>query len=240
MRTFLIAALVLSLGALLPLADAGKKKKDDDDNITDPKEALQALQDFIGSWKGNADGKKLGFWSEKSSWSWRFKGKDVWMSFELENSKVYKGGEVRFLPDKQKYEFTIIDKAGKKGIYVGEIKKDILTVERQNPDTKDTEQIKMSAISGGDRLVYSLWIKPSGRTIFSEQLKVGYTREGVTFGAEAGGKKPVCVVTGGLGTMTVTHMGMTYYVCCTGCRDAFNENPAKVIADFNAKKKKGN
>ena len=239
MRIWLIAALVLSVGAFLPLADAGKKKKDADDDVTDPKEALQALQDFIGTWKGNADGKKLGFWSEKSNWSWRFKGKDTWMTFEVENSKLYKGGEVRFLPDKSKYQFTVTEKSGKKGTYEGEIKKNVLTVQRLNPDTSDTEKITMSAISGGDRFVYSLWVKPDGRTQFFEQLKVGYTREGVTFGIEAGGKKPVCCVTGGLGTMQVAFGGNTYYVCCTGCRDAFNDNPAKVVAEFLKKKKGG-
>ena len=238
MRIWFITALFLALGALLPMADAGKKGKGKDDAI-DPKEALQSLQDFIGSWKGNADGKKLGFWSEKSNWSWRFKGKDVWMSFEVENSKLYKGGEVRYLPEKAKYQITIIDKAGKKGIYEGEIKKEMLTVERLNPDTNDTEQIKISAVAGGDRRIYVLWVKPDGRTQFAKQLEVGYTREGVTFGSEPGGKRPVCVVTGGLGTSTVTYMGATYYVCCTGCRDAFNENPAKCIADFNKKKKGG-
>jgi hypothetical protein len=31
-------------------------------------------------------------------------------------------------------------------------------------------------------------------------------------------------------------MGQTYYVCCTGCRDLFNEGPAKILAEF---KKKG-
>jgi hypothetical protein len=236
MRAFLFAALVFSLGALLPMADAGKKSKGDD--ATDPKEALQALQDFIGAWKGNADGKKLGFWSEKSNWSWRFKGKDTWMTFEVENSKLLKGGEVRYLPDKSKYQVTLIDKAGKKAVYEGELKRNLLTVERINPDTNDTEQIRMSAISSGDRLIYSKWVKPDGRTQFFEQLKVGYTREGVTFGVEAGGKKPVCVVTGGLGTIQVSHMGQTYYVCCTGCRDAFNESPAKIIAEFMKKKKK--
>ena len=69
------------------------------------------------------------------------------------------------------------------------------------------------------------------------KAEVGYTREGVTFGVEAGGKKPQCVVTGGLGTMAVTYMGTTYYVCCSGCRDAFNENPAKIIAEYMKKKK---
>jgi hypothetical protein len=235
MRTLLIATLILSLGALLPLADAGKKSKDDG---ADAKEALQALQEFIGNWeKGNATHKKQGNWTEKASWSWRFKGKDVWLTFDLDGSKLYKGGEVRFLPAKSKYELTLIDKAGKKAAFEGELKKSTLTVEHLNPDTSDTEQLKMNIAGGGDRLVYSLWVKPDGRTQFFKQLEVGYTRQGVTFGIEAGGKKPVCVVTGGLGTSTVSYMGVTYYVCCSGCRDAFNENPAKIIADFNKKKK---
>jgi hypothetical protein len=238
MRILLTAVLVLSVGLLsFPVAGSGKKSKDDNSEI---KEALSELQEFIGKWKnGNATHKKEGTWTEKSTWGWRFKGKDVWLTFELENSKLYKGGEVRFLPAKSKYEVTLIDKAGKKAAFEGELKKNTLTVERLNPDTQDTEQLRMNLLAGGDRFGYTLWIKPDGRTQYNKQLEVFYTREGITFGSEPGGKKPVCVVTGGLGTMTVSHMGVTYYVCCTGCRDAFNENPAKVIADFNAKKKKG-
>jgi len=34
---------------------------------------------------------------------------------------------------------------------------------------------------------------------------------------------------GGLGTIEVTHAGKSYYVCCTGCRDYFNENPEKFL-----------
>jgi hypothetical protein len=234
MRKWLIAALILSLGVLIPAADAQKKTKAD----ADPKEALQALQEFIGGWKGTANDKKLGFWTETSDWSWRFKGKDVWISFKVKNSKVYQEGEVRFLPDKSKYQLTVTTKAGAKLAYEGEIKKNILTVERLDPDTSDTEQIKLSVISDGDRLVYSKWLKPDGRTQFTKQLEVGYTREGVTFGVESGGKKVLCVVTGGLGTMPVSYMGVTYYVCCSGCRDAFNDNPAKIVAEYLKNKKK--
>jgi YHS domain-containing protein len=39
--------------------------------------------------------------------------------------------------------------------------------------------------------------------------------------------------------MQVSYMGQTYYVCCSGCRDAFNENPAKIIAEYKARKKAG-
>lgn len=235
MRKLLISALILSLTAMLPLADAGKKAKDDDEE----KQGLAALQEFIGGWKGTANDKTKGFWTEKSSWSWRFKDKDRWMSFELEKSKLFKGGEVRYLADKSKFQLTLTDLDGKKAVFEGGMKKkDYLIVERVNPDSGDTEKIEMTLVANGDRLNCKLYLKAEGRTLWNEKLSVGYTREGVTFGVEAGGKKPECVVTGGLGTIPVSFMGTTYYVCCSGCRDAFNENPAKIIAEYMKKKKK--
>ena len=53
----------------------------------------------------------------------------------------------------------------------------------------------------------------------------------------AGDGKPECIVSGGLGTSTVTYKGKQYYVCCSGCRDAFNENPEKFIKELEAKQK---
>ena len=40
------------------------------------------------------------------------------------------------------------------------------------------------------------------------------------------------------GTSTVSYMGQTYYVCCTGCRDEFNANPTKYIDEYKAKQAK--
>jgi len=45
-------------------------------------------------------------------------------------------------------------------------------------------------------------------------------------------KKNECVVSGGLGTMAVQHKGETYYVCCSGCLEAFKESPEKYIAEL--------
>lgn len=41
-----------------------------------------------------------------------------------------------------------------------------------------------------------------------------------------------CLITGGLGTRSVTFQGKTYYVCCGGCLEQFNRDPAKAVKEF--------
>ena len=38
--------------------------------------------------------------------------------------------------------------------------------------------------------------------------------------------------------MQVSYKGETFWVCCSGCADAFKENPEKYIAEFKAKQGK--
>lgn len=229
-RFFSCAVLAMLVAGLSP-AWSGKD--------ADVREALQALQEYIGGWKGSGTSEKnrSEIWKESADWSWRFKGKDVFFSVNMKDSKLYKAGELRYLADKDRYQLTLEDKKGEKQDFVGELKKGVLTLERVDPKTKDTEQIKINTAGGGLRLVLTFSTKLEGRTLFNKQFQIAYTKEGETFGTAV--KKPECVVTGGLGTMAVSYMGQTYYVCCSGCRDAFNENPAKVIKDYLARKKKG-
>ena len=65
--------------------------------------------------------------------------------------------------------------------------------------------------------------------------EVGYTRQGVAFAA--GESAPVCIVTEGRGTIPVSYKGKTYYVCCSGCKDLFNDNPEAVLAEAAAREK---
>jgi len=69
---------------------------------------------------------------------------------------------------------------------------------------------------------------------FARVAEVGYTRQGTRL-AEEGGDGPECIVTGGKGTMKTQYKGMTYYFCCTGCRDAFLEDPEGILAEAQAK-----
>ncbi len=63
----------------------------------------------------------------------------------------------------------------------------------------------------------------------------GYTREGVAFAA--GESYPLCVVTEGRGTIQVSYRGKAYWVCCSGCRDLFNDDPESVLAEAAAREK---
>jgi hypothetical protein len=208
------------------------------------KEALAALQEFIGDWKGNGGPDKVKpaandpIWTENLKWTWRFKGDDVAIAFEVKDGKVFKSGEVRYLLDKKKYQLTAVDKEDKKLAYDGDYNSDkgILTLERTDPDSKETQRIEMNTAAEGIRLIYRVSHKKEGTTIYVKDYLVQATKEGQSLGAKE--KKIECVVSGGLGTIPVTFKGETFYVCCSGCKDAFNENPEKFVAEFKAKKKK--
>ncbi len=206
------------------------------------KEALQQLGEFIGDWKGNGgpDKPKPGprdpIWSEQISWSWRFKGDDCWLTMTVKNGKHFVSGEMRYLPEKKLYELTAVDKNGGKQVFTGTIKNENLILERTDPQTKEVQQLTMNTAAEGARFIYRMARKKAGSTLFVKDFLVASTREGVTLGAKE--KKNLCVVSGGLGTTMVSYKGETYYVCCSGCAEAFRENPEKYIAEFKAKNKK--
>jgi ribosomal protein L24E len=236
MKRLLALGLVIGLFGLattIPAAPAELEKK---------KEALRELQDFIGSWKVNVQTKKKAgprdpFWEEKVQWGWKFKGNDCWLTIAFTGGKFLKSGEVRYLADKKKYELTGVPVEGKdKLVFLGELKDDKLVFERTDPRTKEVQRFRMNTAAEGIRLAYNVERRAESGTIW----KLEYTAAGNKEGKSLGGKKtkgPECVVSGGLGTMTVSYNGETFYVCCSGCADAFKENPKKYVDEY--KKAKG-
>ena len=73
--------------------------------------------------------------------------------------------------------------------------------------------------------------KPARQSQYFRIAEVGYTRKGTSLAVE-GADGPECVVTGGKGTIRVSYKGKNYYVCCTGCRDAFNDDPEGILAAY--------
>jgi hypothetical protein len=226
----LLGVAVLAIPGLLA-ADAKDKDK--------AKEGLQALQEFIGDWKGNGGpdkpkpGPKDPLWKESVKWGWKFKGDDSWLTVEFKDSKVFKSGEMRYLVDKKKYQFTAVGLDDKKLVYEGELKDGLLTLERDD-DKMVTHQIQMNTAADGVRFIYRT-ARKEGTTIYKDMV-VAATKEGEALGATE--KKNICVVSGGRGTTMVSYKGENFWVCCSGCAEAFKENPEKYIAEFKAKQGK--
>jgi YHS domain-containing protein len=232
MRRFIALGFLLSL--IAPALAIGA------DDKSGAKEALKELQEFIGSWKGTGGPDKPRptprdpVWNENISWAWRFKGDDAWLHMGVKDGKLFKSAELRFLPKKMLYQLAATDKDGKKLVFEGKLERETLKLERINPDTKATEQITMNTAAEGDRFIYRVAHKNEGTTLWRRDYLIAFTREGVSLGKVD--KKNECVVSGGLGTIAVSYKGETYYVCCSGCADAFKEDPEKYINEFKAKK----
>src|SRR5262249_43593066 len=137
---------------------------------------------------------------------------------------------------KKQYELKAVTKDEKKLVFTGNLQDSYLTLDRTDTDKKETQRIKMNLAAQGARFIYRIDRKPAQRTVFYPDFQVSCTREGESLGPSE--KKVECVITGGLGKIPVSYKGQTYYVCCTGCKDAFEENPEKFIKAFEARKAK--
>jgi hypothetical protein len=210
-----------------------------------PREALKAFNELVGPWRGVGEpatgtvaDKQKGFWKEGISWGWKIKGDDAWLVLEVTNGKHFKGGELRYLADKDQFQLSMFPKdGGANWVFLGQIddKGRNLIVDRSDEARGEDQRITINLV-GEIRFVYRFDRKKSNVKFYTRDYLVAATKEGESLGAAD--KKPECVVTGGLGTSQVSYKGETFYVCCTGCRDAFNENPEKYIKEFKEKKAK--
>src|SRR5205823_11326518 len=118
--------------------------------------------------------------------------------------------------------------------FVGKLDDGRLTLTREDDKKKETQQLVVSLLHS-NRFVYAYSVKPEGKTLFTKLYQVGCTKEGEDFATGDG--KPECIVSGGLGRMTVMYKGQSYPVCCSGCAEAFKDETEKYIKEWEAKKK---
>jgi hypothetical protein len=236
MKRFLVLGCLLPLfvlGALPLAAEEVPAKKT-------PKKALQAFNDLIGSWRGTGEPngtraeKQRNFWVEKIAWEWRFQKDDVFLRAAIGKGKYFTNAELRYLPDKDRYQLTTTTTGKETLVFEGALDKKRLILERRDDKKNETQRLVVNVLHF-NRYLYSYETKAADRAAFTKVYSVGATKEGVDFAG--GDDAPECVVSGGLGTMPVSYKGQTYYVCCSGCRDAFNDEPEKYIKEYEARKK---
>lgn len=204
-----------------------------------PRDALKPLNPLVGSWKatGTPDGTREeranGFWVETISWGWQIKGDDARLVATFDNGRHYTRGELRYLPGTPAYQITLTTPAKDEVTFTGTLTagkgaEQTFAGERTNPVTKEVERFVLKILHP-NRYLYSFETRPPAARGFTRKYQVGATKQGEPFARVPKGIE--CIVTGGKGTMAVSHNGKTYYVCCSGCRDAFKEDPEKYIKE---------
>ena len=206
-------------------------------------QALEEFNGLIGGWRGSAQpvrNSTKGAWSEKAEWVWDIKKEAISLQYNIKDGQALQSARLTFEPEQKSYHLvaTLPDKSIRR--YSGKLVENKLVLDSEPDATDYVHRITVTQLN--DKRTLVLFEKrPSGGERYSRVVEVGYTREGTTLAIEGAGE-PVCIVSGGKGTMKITYKGKTYWVCCTGCRDAFNDDPEGIIAEAaeraEAKKKK--
>jgi YHS domain-containing protein len=224
---------VLALNVAVAAADASS-----DDKVEAEKKELLKLGGIVGGWRGSGSIKaSLGkdAWAEESEWGWDFKGGGAAVVFKTKGSRFISAGRITVGEKPGEYKLAATAADGKTQVdYYGSRNSDgELVVDAKTPNAAIPSRINLSLVAKGKRLVVQ-YIKPLSGTRFTVLAEVGLTLNGSGFGKFTDPHE--CIITGGTGSMTVSYEGTTYYVCCTGCKDAFNENPKKEIAAWKKRK----
>ena len=223
---------LLLIGLSLPLAgdDADRSK-------SAQKEALAKFNGLIGGWRGTGQprrGSNSGAWQEKAEWVWVLKDDVVALDYVVTEGKLLKSARLAHDPKSGIYTLTAKIDDDIERTYAGKLDEQKLVLTSQ-ADSKADEVYRITITQLNELRTLVLYEKRKPDiTNFSRVAEVGYTRAGRRLAKEGGGQ-PVCVVTGGLGTIEVQHKGKTYYVCCTGCQQAFEDDPEGILADYAAR-----
>ena len=200
--------------------------------------SIEALRDFnglIGSWRGIGQvkrGSPQGAWQEKAELIWELKAKSTGIRINVEDGKEWKTALLTYDDAARQFALAVKLPDGTDRKYQGKFEDQRLVLE--GGDDKEVHRLTLTTLNE-NRMLVLFEKRPEQQSFFTRVGEVGFQRQGTKIAA-AGGSGPICVVTGGAGTIAVMHKGKTYYVCCTGCRDAFNDDPEGTLAAYEKKK----
>jgi YHS domain-containing protein len=229
--------LAATIAISITLVAADSKKQGNSKEAS--KQALSEFNSLIGGWRGVGlpkRGSRTGAWIEKAEWVWNFDKNRVGIRYDIDKGKLLKTALLTYdLPTKTyRLHGQFADKAERD--YTGQMVGKKLVLKTKPCDDGYVHRISVTRLNEKRTLVL-FEKRRTKQNFYSRVAEIGYTRAGTSLAFEGAGE-PECVVTGGKGTSKVSYKGKTYYVCCTGCRQAFEEDPEGVIADYRKKKAK--
>lgn len=202
------------------------------------KSALQRLNELIGGWRGIGQvrrGSADGAWQEKGEFVWDFQENSPAIRYVVADGKLMSEARITWDPEANDYRMTLTTPKNSSRTYHGHWDEKRLVFVSSS---EDGERHRLTITPLNEKRTLVLHERSRGSsTVFTRVAEIGYTREG-THLASSGSGQPECIVTGGLGTMRVSYQGKTYYVCCSGCKQAFEDDPEAILAEAAERLKK--
>lgn len=228
--------------------EPGTQNKDEGfDNVVD---ALHPLQVVLGEWRGITQ-KAIGGFSavDTVNWVWDFQSDKEHPALVMTSpaSPYFTQARLTYLSAEKTFQLTTIHKDGVRRVYTGQFSRPPEDVVGDNNKPQRTYKLQLQEVSArpdremwqvafnqqeNNRYLLELYRKrPNGEFVRFDT--VSNQREGTSFAlSDSDYKEKTCIISQGLGTMQVTDpkSGASYWVCCSGCKAAFEEDPARWVA----------
>lgn len=231
-------------------SSSGNSAGDQAERVESARVALKPLQILIGNWNGTSRKAVL----DQPNWAWDLKTDPKQPSLRIKSEKglYVRDGRLTFLPASQEFEFTATDGDGKKRLFRGKFSQEVQDVPGDDKKLQRTYKLELtepSADADGEQWRLVINQQENNRYIMELDRKRGTgqfirvdtintQREGTSFAvSDTDYGEKTCVISQGLGTISVSYKGKSYWVCCTGCKAAFEEEPERWIAKWEAMNK---
>lgn len=226
---------------------AAKSNMTDEEKLAAVKQNLKPLLPVIGKWNGTIQ-RKVGV--EKVAWLYDV-GTDKnhpGLKMQTEDGGYLKEGRLTYLPEEEKYQFTATENDGAQLEFVGTFSVEPHDVIDSGDSKKNQRAFKLELKRENEEPKHKLTKvvfnqQDNGRYLFELYDKRGRRfdtintmREGRSFAVSEDYGDKECVISQGLGTISIDYKGKTYWVCCSGCKAEFEAEPDKWIAKYEAQK----
>jgi len=213
--------------------------------------ALKPIQIMLGKWQGLV---KNASKTEVHDWVWDLKTDPVFPALVLSipEGEFFTSARLTYDPRIDRFLMTTVDAEDVKRSFTGKFIDEPKDVPSEDGKTVErTFQLELTENEGtGPGLRFQYVFKQQhnnrylvdvnrarGKAAFRQFDVIGSQRDGVSFAkADDDYGDKTCIISGGLGTSTVSYKGRTYYVCCSGCKAAFEDEPERWIARMEEQK----
>ena len=219
---------------------------------------LQPLQILLGQWRGTTRREYENFKAvDNHEWVWdlRTDAKNPALTISSDKSPYLKQGRLSWNVDDQKFTLTATDTAGTKREFVGDFTDPVHEIVGSDDKLHKVFRLEFNQVDKSVQASSEMWqlsfeqqennryllevAKRRGNAAFARYDTVSTQREGTSFAlSDTDYAEKTCIISEGLGTTEIVFKGRSYWVCCSGCKAAFDEDPETWIARAAARPKK--